>query len=316
MPFGRDQDLSFLTSFELKDIINEDPVTHSITLLGTLPTGASNERDVAIVNLQKTAFDPKEVAQLASLLSTAALVECNDIYSWLMATVKERGTPDLKVNVIFPATEVHVRKYTRQDVVLVRETPELYERIIRPYIDAFPPARTEWVFNILLHKKESEKILYEDTAHLSGGFGFLIIPDMKWDRKTISSLYLVALVHLPPGVTLRSLRDLTSAHLPLLRGIRRHAVRIAKEFWSIPDGGLRIFVHYQPSYYHFHVHIANANYTGLSGQSVGQAHLVDDIISLLEQDDQIFRKLTLSYNLGSQHLLYAPMQAAQVELLL
>ena len=32
---------------------------------------------------------------------------------------------------------------------------------------------------------------------------------------------------------------------------------------------------------HFHVHIVNANYTGLPGQSVGQAHLLDDIISLV-----------------------------------
>lgn len=27
---------------------------------------------------------------------------------------------------------------------MVRETPEIYHRIVRPYIDAFPPARTQW----------------------------------------------------------------------------------------------------------------------------------------------------------------------------
>ena len=33
---------------------------------------------------------------------------------------------------------------------------------------------------------------------------------------------------------------------------------------------------------HFHVHIVNANYQGaMLGMSVGQAHLLDDIISLV-----------------------------------
>ena len=33
---------------------------------------------------------------------------------------------------------------------------------------------------------------------------------------------------------------------------------------------------------HFHVHIVNANYqAGMMGMTVGQAHLLDDIISLV-----------------------------------
>ncbi|KZV89808.1 scavenger mRNA decapping enzyme [Exidia glandulosa HHB12029] len=315
MTFTVGRELEFLGNFQLTDVINEDPVAHSITLLGTLPTGTdSDKRDRAIITLQKTAFDAAELEHLDSLLASVKLLESNDIYSWLMGSLKDRDNSDLKINVIFPATDVHVRKYTRQSLILVRETPELYERIVRPYIDAFPPSRIEWVQNILDHKKEVEKILHEDDSHLRGGFGYLIIPDMKWDLTTVSALYLVALVHLPPGRSLRSLRELTQEHLPLLRSIRRHAARIANQRWNVPDGGLRLFVHYQPSYYHFHVHIVNANYTGLAGQSVGQAHLLDDVISLLELDGDIFQKLTLSYNLGSQHALYTPMQAAQATL--
>jgi len=34
---------------------------------------------------------------------------------------------------------------------------------------------------------------------------------------------------------------------------------------------------------HFHVHIVNVNYDGLLGMSVGQAHLLDDIISLVRR---------------------------------
>jgi len=66
---------------------------------------------------------------------------------------------------------------------------------------------------------------------------------------------------------------------------------------------------------HFHVHIVNANHFGLMGSAVGQAHMLDDIISLLELDKptgpSIFQRMTLSYGLGEQHGLFSAMEAAQ-----
>jgi len=54
------------------------------------------------------------------------------------------------------------------------------------------------------------------------------------------------------------------------------------------------------------------------GMTVGQAHMLDDIISLLELDEftgpSIFQRMTLSYGLGEQHGLFSAMQAAQSEL--
>lgn len=41
------------------------------------------------------------------------------------------------------------------------------------------------VYNILSHEKEADRILFEDPHPETG---FLILPDLKWDRKTISTL--------------------------------------------------------------------------------------------------------------------------------
>jgi m7GpppX diphosphatase len=41
------------------------------------------------------------------------------------------------------------------------------------------------VYNVLEHKKEADKIVYEDTNPETG---FMILPDMKWDGKTLSAL--------------------------------------------------------------------------------------------------------------------------------
>jgi len=68
---------------------------------------------------------------------------------------------------------------------------------------------------------------------------------MKWDLKTVSSLYLVALVQ---DRSIRSLRDLNRNHLGLLKSIRLEASRIVKERWGLGSGSLRMYVHYQPTY--------------------------------------------------------------------
>lgn len=192
---------------------------------------------------------------------------------------------------------------------MVRETPELYNQVVKPYIAAFPPSRIQWVENILNGVSEQDKILFSDSE-------FVLLPDMKWDLKTVSSLYLLAIVK---DRTIQSLRDLRREHIPLLRSIQTESAKVAAEKWGLGKGSLRMYIHYQPSYYHFHVHVVNANFVGLGlGMTVGQAHLLDDVISLLDVDssegaDGIFQKMTLSYSLGSQNGLLAKIQSYQNE---
>lgn len=71
----------------------------------------------------------------------------------------------------------------------------------------------QWVYNILDHTSEKDRIVFEDT---DPKVGFILLPDLKWDGKTLETLYLLAIVH-PKGI--KSLRDLTEDHLPLLTNI-------------------------------------------------------------------------------------------------
>lgn len=295
--------LEALNKFVLERVINEDPVTHSLSLLGTFPSPDSTDaqsRVLAIIRIEKTALDVTAAPLLFSpdasgLVQRAQLEGSTDIYSWLFGWLGEGRESDLKINVICPATDVHVRKYSRQQFVMVSETPELYEKVVKPYIAAFPSSRTQWVENILNGTSEQNKLLHSSSE-------FIILPDMKWDLKTLSSLYLVAIAQ---DRTIRSLRDLRKRHVTMLQRIRDAAAHIVQEKYGLGKGSLRSYIHYQPSYYHFHVHIVNANHVGFMGMSVGQAHLLDDVISLLELelDDGpgIYERITLTYNLGDQH---------------
>ncbi|TFK44174.1 scavenger mRNA decapping enzyme [Crucibulum laeve] len=314
--YAAPKSIDALNSFRFERILNEDLLTHTLIVLGTLlasngdqSTIHSGERVPAIIRVEKTALDAAQTStffgEKDGLVKKVEIVESTDIYTWLFGWLGENRECDLKINVICPATEVHIRKYTKQQQIMVRETPELYEQIVKPYILAFPASRTQWVENILTGISEQSKILFSSPA-------FLLLPDMKWDLKTVSSLYLLAIVQ---DRAIRSLRDLRHAHLPLLKDIRLEAGRIAKERWGMGNEYLRMYIHYQPSYYHFHVHIVNVNYEGgLLGMTVGQAHLLDDVISLLELDTPtspgIFERLTLTYGLGDQHGLFKPMRSA------
>lgn len=101
------------------------------------------------------------------------------------------------------------------------------------------------VDDILSGKSEAEKILHRAP---SPEYGYVILPDMKWDLTTIPSLYLVAI---SASSAIRSLRDLRKVHLPMLRSIRTETIRLVKEKWALDGGALRLFVHYQPSYCQF-----------------------------------------------------------------
>ncbi|KAH8117217.1 scavenger mRNA decapping enzyme [Phellopilus nigrolimitatus] len=307
------ENIETLRDFSLERVLNEDHFSHTVTLLGTIPFPLHSVRSQAILRVERTELSGSVAQKLPDILQSVKLIESNDIYSWLLAWIKKHDdVPDVKLNVICPATEVHIRKYSKQSVIIVRETPELYERVVLPFIRAFPPSRTKWVEDILSGVSEGDKILYEDVSPTSG---FVLLPDMKWDLTNVSTLYLVALTHTH---TIRSLRDLRGEHLPMLKSIRGEATRVVKERWSLEEGGLRFYVHYQPSYYHFHVHIVNANYVGIPSMAVGQAHLLEDIISLIELSPpgspSLLAQMTLTYGLGEQHGLFEGMKSAQEEL--
>lgn len=107
-----------------------------------------------------------------------------------------------------------------------------------PFFDHLLPSSSNRVQNILAGKKEQDSILLRTPD-------YVLLPDLKWDLKTLSSLYLTAI--LSDG-SLRSLRDLTGDHLGLLKGLRADIEEFVMGRWGLKKGELRFFIHYQPSY--------------------------------------------------------------------
>ncbi|RSH81894.1 uncharacterized protein EHS24_008090 [Apiotrichum porosum] len=265
-------DLATLKTFEFERVLSESTASGSAFLLGTL------HGEPAIIHVQRTALDPAAAPEIVQRgLETLNVFLDNRPYFSAHALIArgEDTLPDLALKLIWPCTDVHIAKYTAQPRKLVSETPEVYAKVVQPFIASFPAERTAWVDAILNGEKEAERILHRS----SGDQGFVLLPDLKWDGTTLAALYLTAIAH---DGRIKSMRNLTRAHLPLLRKIRAQAYETAGEKYGVESGDLRLFIHYQPSYYHFHVHVVHVKHEVMAGMAVGQAHMLEDVINWLE----------------------------------
>lgn len=292
--WGWQQSVSDVGSKKLKDFHLVRVLKRSDTELAMLGNFYSDpKKKAAVLIIQTASMDSSGLDALLSGLSLHEIL-VNDIYSTFQGDVP-RSVKPYKVNLIYPATESHVRKHTDQNFHMVVETKEAYRMITKPFIDNIPKEKIEWVYNILEHKSETERIIYEDPHPRHG---FILLPDFKWsDPSNLESLYCLAIVH---DRSLRSLRDLTGSHLKLLRNIRNASLEVLGDKFGAKASSIRMYLHYQPTYYHLHVHFSHVKMT--QGTFSGKAVLLEDVIYNLSVNSDHYKNATLSFVVGEmQH---------------
>lgn len=188
-----DQADDLLTGFIFERVLNEDPTTRFASLLGYFETQRSG-KEAAVLLAEKTHFSPTFYQNVGATGQDASLEHCsslgsNDVYNWIIGWMpndplkadKSEQDAHVKLTLIRPAKEAHIAKYSEQLKVMIKETPEMYDSIVKPWVDSQPAERIQWVYNILDKKKEADTILYEQT----GQHGFIVrVPILKsrWRR--------------------------------------------------------------------------------------------------------------------------------------
>ncbi|KAM9849541.1 m7GpppX diphosphatase [Aulostomus maculatus] len=281
---GGDADLRSLSGFQTSAVLSDSAQEKIIFVHGKL-----GDQD-AVVIMEKTPIREDVLADIFSS-STLKMVMKNDIYSTYQLQPPAHLN-EIKTTVVCPATEKHVKKYQFRESFLVEETGEDYRSITLPYIEK-QSFSVQWVCNILDKKAEAEQIVFQDPDQ---EVGFVLLPDFKWDQKQLDNLHLIAIVQ---KRDIKSLRDLTSEHLPLLQNVLQKGKDAILQRYSLPGSKLRIFLHYQPSYYHLHVHFSRLSYQ-MPGCGVERAHLLTDVIQNLQWDSQYYIKRTLSFPLRAE----------------
>jgi m7GpppX diphosphatase len=184
---------------------------------------------------------------------------------------------------------------------LINETPELYQNAVQPYIQSIVDSNSlGWINNIIEVKKEEERLLVNSPL-------FIINIDTKWrshppplttpreewyGHKSLSDLYCLGIVK---QKGLATLRDLTGEHILLLESMEKEGYEAIEKIYGVKADQIRCFVHYQPQFYHFHVHFTRLE--NEIGSTVEKGHLVSDIIQNLEMDSLYYSKRTITYKL-------------------
>lgn len=234
---------AYIPRFKLTRLLNQDQAGRRISLLGEI------DSQPAVLIAERAAFaaDHDHLASFPTSLTKIKNLGANDIYSWFLANSNPDSTgqaetpPDFKLNLIYPCTEKHAKKYSAQGLRVVSETPEVYSSYIRPWIQRQREKGTlNWVFNIIEGRTEQEDVIYREH----GDEGFLLLPDLNWDRKTLPGLHLLGLVE---RRDIWSVRDLKKSNIEWLKHMRNHFLdSTVKLYPDIDRDQLKLYVHCMP----------------------------------------------------------------------
>uniref|UniRef100_A0A8D8VZX4 m7GpppX diphosphatase n=1 Tax=Cacopsylla melanoneura TaxID=428564 RepID=A0A8D8VZX4_9HEMI len=275
-----------LSKFVVKRVLSDSPDRKLIFVEGSL----SGKEGAAVLVLEKKAFDEKAIQALCTEESLLVKNFVNDVYS-TYECFPDTKLNGIKTTLVYPATAKHIQKYERKTVHIVEETAKTYKTITLPYILS-EQFSVQWVYNILEHKSEADRIVFEDPDK---NLGFVLLPDLKWDGQ-IATLYLQAVVH---RRDVRSIRDLTAEHLPLLENIRDQGLKAIEDKYGVSKSQLRIYLHYQPSYYHLHVHFTYLQYDA-PGIHTERAHLLSTVIANIKLFPDYYQKATIPFTLTEE----------------
>ncbi|XP_007495164.1 m7GpppX diphosphatase isoform X2 [Monodelphis domestica] len=201
---------------------------------------------------------------------------------------------------------------------LLLGSPELqlqFSNDIYSTYNLFPPRPLSDVKTTVVYpatEKHLQKYLRQDL-HLirETGEDYKNITLPYLDSQSLSiqldDLYLIAICH-RRGI--KSLRELTGEHLPLLRNILQEGQEAIQQRYQVREDRLRVYLHYQPSYYHLHVHFTALGFEA-PGSGVERAHLLADVIENLEYDPQYYQKRTLTFALRADEPLLKLFQEAK-----
>ncbi|KAG8228930.1 hypothetical protein J437_LFUL007322 [Ladona fulva] len=287
------KDLCNFNGFQTTRVLSENTQAKTITVLGNF----TDKDGHAIVLLQKKCF---VVDQLPTLLtgSTSLKKEFdNDIYGGYEC-LPPPELNGISTTIIHPATEKHIKKYEAKPSHAIDETPELYSSVTLPHLKE-EQFNLQWVYNIIDGTAEQERVVYRSPSQEDKD-GFLLVPDLKWDGVTLENLHLLAL---PFARGILSLRDLRSNHVSLLKNIYYRGKEVIEEKYGLPGSRLRIFFHYQPSFFHLHVHFTCISHEAF-GINAGKAHLLSSVISNIEVYPNYYKDITLPFFLKESDNLF------------
>ena len=131
------------SQFKFEHILSENPTTKSVAVYGKFP--ADSKDNFAVILAEKMAFTHETIKTLFTESTTFTHKFQNDIYGQYMCDA------DVKLTLIYPATEKHVKKYKQQNSFMVQETGTEYATKIKLYAETQALSLQVGIFNYSCH---------------------------------------------------------------------------------------------------------------------------------------------------------------------
>jgi m7GpppX diphosphatase len=278
-------------NIKLLRILNDDHEMKFAAIEGEIEDNDGEKKSVVLL-FEKTPFHFDDVAKLMKENELQFKVDfINDIYHKYI--VEERSScNDIKLMFIYPATPLHIKRYSKKEFSLISETRHRYETIVRPYVEK-NQLDAQWIYNIIDGKSEQERILLETDQ-------FIVVPGSMWDGKAIESLHILVLVK---SHDIHNIRYLKSEHIPILESLLEKTTDLISLKYGVSSTNIRAFFHYPPTFYHLHIHFTTLE-NRLCGCEVERAHLVQDVIDHLKLQNDYYQTKTLYYKIAIDDPLY------------
>jgi m7GpppX diphosphatase len=217
----------------------------------------------------KQTFIPNTVISFPCIRKIKTIIE-NDSFT------KYEAIAEVKGEYIICNDITKLKKYSKR---IIKESYDEY----LDFLSQRDIEKDRWIYNIIDGKAEQDKILYRDL-------NLIVIPTYTWDSKNIDKLHILCL---PTNKNIRTIRDLTSEHIPLLQHMKYITLETIEKSYGLKEENLKIFFHYEPSTYHLHIHFINTGHTE-SWSSVEYSHDLDTVIFNLKMDSDYYKKIKLN----------------------
>jgi m7GpppX diphosphatase len=110
-------------------------------------------------------------------------------------------------------------------LIVVVETASLYNQVVKPlFIEPMDLSHCNWMYSILDGLKEQENKIFEEAS-------YLFMKNYTFIDGDIRTLHMLAIPKQRQG--LRTIRDLTAYHLPMLMSIRDKGYEAIKNKYEI-----------------------------------------------------------------------------------
>ena len=139
-----------LTNFQVERVLNNEVDTKCIYLLGKLSRDPTKRN--AILVCRKPEFTDESVKK-QFIKQAEQFFHNNEFRKFWIQAPKEIA--QVQCELIYPASDKLIAKYTKQEKKVVRETAQLYKDIVKPlFIEPMDMAHCNWIYSILSGEKE------------------------------------------------------------------------------------------------------------------------------------------------------------------